>query len=98
MSREAQVSSPNGEKYSRYKSLSERELKRLFPVDDTPKPYDQYENLRRIAKQFFKTVEPTIKDTQKKINSYNPKQYGEKRTYPQDWSANKQAKAVRRCP
>ena len=84
-------SSPTGEKYTKYIKLPEKELEKMFPVDDKPKEYDQYDSLRKIARQFFKTVEPAIKCTQEKIDNYNPKPYGEKRTYSQDWSAYNKA-------
>lgn len=91
MTREDQFSSPEERKNPKYIKLSGEKLKRMFPVDDRPKPYDQYEDLTRIAKQFFKVVEPAVKDTQQKLKDYHPKPYGEKRTYPQDWSAYNEA-------
>ena len=63
----------------------------MFPINDIPKPFDQYEELTKIAKKFFKTVKPAIKENQQNLEEYNPKPFGEKRTYPQDWSAYNKA-------
>ncbi len=82
-------SSQKENKQDEYKNISKE--KKMFPIDDTPKPYDQYEELTKIARRFFKTVEPAIKETQQQLENYNPKPFGEKRTYPQDWSAYNKA-------
>jgi len=97
MTRKDQISSPNEENQSKYKKFSEEEYKRyaenikMFPVDDTPKPYDLYVDISKVSNRLYKVVEPAIKETQKQLETYKPKAYGEKRTYPQDWSAYNQA-------
>lgn len=98
MHREAQNSPQKDKKTSEYKKfVEEKNYKRyaedirMFPVNDIPKPYDQYGDLKRIARQFFKTVKPAVKQDQKQIEEYDPKPFGERRTYPQDWSAYNKA-------
>lgn len=87
MTREDQISSPNKGENPEYKRLSGEKFRKMFPVDDTPKPYDRFEDLTRIAKRFFKVVKPAVKETQKDLQTYEPKPFGEKKTYPQDWHA-----------
>lgn len=95
MTREDHFSPPKKKRVNGYKRFSkERKYvtpKKMFPIDDRPKPYDQYEDLKRIARQFFKTVKPAIKETQQELDDYEPKPYGEKKTYPQDWSSYNKA-------
>ncbi len=76
---ETQNSTPDDGEYSEYKRFSE----------ENPIAYDAYVDLSRISKKIFKAVEPAVKTEQEK--NYDPKMYGEKRTYPQDWSAYNQA-------
>lgn len=80
-------SSPNGENHEEYKNLSGEEFRKMFPVDDTPKPYDEHADLTRLSKKILKIVKPSVKDKQETIEDYNPKPFGAKRTYPQDWSS-----------
>jgi len=96
MRRKTQNSSPQKRRASEYKRFSGRkpkehtknlEEKKMFPVDDTPKPYDADEDITRTAKRLFKIVEPAVKDTQQTFEDYNPKPFWEKRTYPQDWTS-----------
>lgn len=49
-----------------------------------PKVYDQYGDLSKISREIYNTVEPAIKT--EKVENYNPKPYGEKKNYPQNWS------------
>jgi transposase len=99
MTHEDQISSPKGDKHARYKKLSDipdknikyAEKDKMFPVDDTPKPYDQYEDLVKFSKRFFKIVEPAVKDLQAKVEDYENQIPIERKSYPQDWRAYNQA-------
>ena len=100
MTREDQISSPKGAKSKDYKKFTEEkedEYKRycskieMFPVNDKPKPYDQYEDLTSYSKRFLKIVKPSMKEIQQKLDNYTPKPFGERRTYKQDWSSYNKA-------
>lgn len=84
-------STPTDGKPKKYKRLSGEEFRKMFPVDDTPKPYDMIIDISKVSKKLFKVVEPAIKDKQEKLEDYEPNPYGEKKTYPQDWSAYNKA-------
>ncbi len=48
---------------------------------------DQYENLSKISQDIYRTVDEAIKDFNHEKDLYDPKLFGERRTYPQDWPA-----------
>lgn len=49
-----------------------------------------YDEFNRIAKQIYKNA-PRAIDIQMTLGLYEPKQYGEKRTYPRNWSLYEKA-------
>jgi transposase len=85
MSRKERFNTPNRENNPDYKRFSGEEFRKMFPVNDKPKEYDQYEELNRISNQIYKNVNPAIQEVQKRLTPYTPKKFGEKKTYPQDW-------------
>ncbi len=93
MRRETQNSSPRDRENTDYKKFTEDDYKRyaknikMFPVNDTPKEYDPYKDLTKKSRKLLKIVRPAVKEKQDKIDDYNPKPFGEKRTYSQDWSS-----------
>lgn len=97
MNRQEQNGSPtDGVPYD-YKKFAEDDYKRyaenikMFPVDDTPKEFDKYEELDKLSKQFYKNVNPAKMEIQERLTPYTPKNFGEKKTYQQDWNLYRRA-------
>jgi len=92
MTREDRFSSPTDGVTNDYNKFTEDEAYKryaenikMFPVDDTPKDFDKYKELDKLSKRLYKNVKPNKKDIQERLTPYTPKNFGEKRTYPQDW-------------
>ena len=47
--------------------------------------YDAYEDLTKLSNRIYQQVNPAKKEVQQRLTPYNPKSFGEKRTYSQDW-------------
>ncbi len=56
-----------------------------------PHKYDRYEDLTKISEKILNTVKPRVKDKQKNILDFIPKQPKQKITYSQDWKAYNKA-------
>lgn len=98
MRRKTQNSPQKDKNTSEYKKFAEEkhykryaENIKMFPINDKPKRYDQYDDLVKTSKKLLEVINPAIKETQEKIDNYNPKPFGEKRTYIQDWPSYNQA-------
>ena len=50
-----------------------------------PLKYDQHTDFERQAMRIYKTVNPTKRESQQRLTTYNPKPYGTKKTYSQNW-------------
>jgi len=53
--------------------------------------FDQYEDLSKISRQIYKNVNPAVREVQERLTAYTPKNFGEKRTYTQEWSVYEKA-------
>ncbi len=49
------------------------------------KDYEHRPQLTNLFDQIYKNVKPAKRELQTRLESYEPKPYGEYRTYPQDW-------------
>lgn len=47
--------------------------------------YDAYDDLTKLSKQIYKNVKPAVRETQQRLAPYNPKAFGAKKTYKQNW-------------
>ncbi len=47
--------------------------------------YDAYPDLSKISQEIYKNVDPIKREIQQKLTPYTPKNFGEKKTYSQDW-------------
>ncbi len=54
-------------------------------------PDDTYEDLNRVSKNIYRNVNPAKKEVQERLTPYTPKNFGEKKTYPQDWAIYQKA-------
>lgn len=52
---------------------------------DKPSEYDQYEDMSKLLKRIYPQINPADKSIQTRLPNYNPKLFGEKKTYPQNW-------------
>ncbi len=60
-----------------------------------PHHYDKYEDMGDLSQKIYKAVEAAIRDVhakqKKQSEEYDPKLFGQKRTYSQDWPSYNQA-------
>ena len=47
---------------------------------------DQYEDLSKILERIHRNVDPSKAEIQSRLTPYTPKNFGEKKTYSQDWN------------
>lgn len=53
----------------------------------------QQEELNKILNKIYKQVKPAVKEVNKRLTPYTPKNFGEKKTYPQDWPTYTRARS-----
>lgn len=57
----------------------------MIGIDDRKSRFDAYKDLRKLTSRIYKTVKPVEREVQHRLTRYNPKPYGTKKTYPQNW-------------